>query len=616
MIGPNGAGKTTLLKILNDEIEYPAGTINKPKNCRIGYLPQEEIEFEGQSVLQTVLDGQGELIQLEEQIARLHDDLDVSNADRGEDLLKQLGVLEHRYEAMDGYHLESTAKSILSGLGFSKTDFSLPLSQFSGGWRMRVYLALLLVQKPDLLLLDEPTNHLDIPSLEWLEQYLLGFKGSIIIVSHDRFFIDRLAQEIVELDRGKLIHYTGNYHFYEKQKKQREELLLKKWKEQQVEQARQKRFINRYRFKKTRAAQVQSRIKQLEKMAQIDLAPPSQHIDFKLKVEVTSYKDVLTIQNLSFKYDTKWVFRDINLNLFREDKVCLIGPNGMGKTTLARLIAGQLVPQEGSVQIGTRVSIGYYAQHQVDTLNLEATVYQEVASTVATCFVPRIRDVLGLFQFRSDDVFKKIKVLSGGEKARVSLAKLLLSPVNFLVMDEPTNHLDKISREALEQALLHYSGTLMLISHDRYFLDKLVNRVVELNNGQITEYDGNYSYYLEKRDTSPEFFSKPKKRTQPVYRRKKTREQKRLEAETRQAISKDLNRLKKEVADLEDKINELERAKNVLEARMAQPETYQDSQLAVFLQKEYSYVNNDLQNFTLNWEKAQTALDELVNPGE
>ncbi len=614
LIGPNGAGKTTLLKILNDEIEYPAGTIIKPKGCRIGCLPQEEIEFEGQSVLQTVLDGQEELIQLEKQIARLHHALDAADADR-ENLLKQLGVLEHRYEAMEGYHMESTAKSVLSGLGFSKTDFSLPLSQFSGGWRMRVYLALLLVRKPDLLLLDEPTNHLDVPSLEWLEQYLLGFKGSIIMVSHDRFFIDRLAQEIVELDRGKLIHYTGNYHFYEKQKKQREELLLKKWKEQQVERARQKRFINRYRFKKTRAAQVQSRIKQLEKMEAIDLVPPTQHINFKLKVEITSYKDVLTIQNLSFKYDTGWVLRNINLNLFREDKVCLIGPNGAGKTTLARLIADQMVPQEGSVQIGTRTSIGYYAQHQVDTLNLEATVYQEVASTVATCFVPRIRDVLGLFHFKGDDVLKKTKVLSGGEKARVSLAKLLLSPVNFLIMDEPTNHLDKISREALEQALLQYNGTLMLISHDRYFLDKLVNRVVELNNEQITEYDGNYSYYLEKRNTSPEFFSKPKKGTQPVPAGKKTKEQKRLEAEARQAISKDLNRLKKEVADLEDKISELETAKEALEDRMAKPETYQDSQLAVFLQKEYASINKGLQNHTSRWEKAQTALDELVNPG-
>lgn len=618
LIGPNGAGKTTLLRILNEEIEYHSGSIIKPKEYRIGYLPQEEILMENDSVLQTVLNGQKEIIQLEKQIAYLHetlDTLDPANA-RHENLLNQLGTLEHLYEAMGGYRLESNAKSILSGLGFSENDFTRPLSEFSGGWRMRVYLALLLVRKPDLLLLDEPTNHLDIPSLEWLEQYLLGFKGSIIIVSHDRFFIDRLAQEIVELDRGRLVHYSGNYHFYETQKEQRESFLLKKWKEQQIERERQERFISRFRYKATKAAQVQSRIKQLEKMEVIDIEPPHPHIDFTIKVSSPSYKDVLAIKNMSFKYDSDWVLKNIDLHIYRGDKVCLIGPNGAGKTTLTRLITGQLLPQEGSVQIGPKTLIGYYAQHQVDTLDLESTAYEEISSTVATSLVPRIRDVLGIFQFRGEDVFKKIKVLSGGEKSRVSLAKILLSPVNFLIMDEPTNHLDKTSREALEQALFHYDGTLLLISHDRYFLDKLVNRVVELHNGQITEYDGNYSYYLEKRISRPLVepeISQPQPEVPAVPAFKKTKEQKRLEAEARQAISKDLNRLKKEVADCEEKINHLELLKKNLEYQMAQPETYQDSRLAVSLQKEYALVKKDLQTVTVKWEEAQIALDELAN---
>jgi ATP-binding cassette subfamily F protein 3 len=617
LIGPNGAGKTTLLNILTGRIESPAGTVVMPKNFRIGYLPQEEIALEGESILQTVLDGQDEIIGLEKQMARMHEALDAPGPHQ-ENTLKQLGALEQRFEAMGGYHLESTAKSILGGLGFSKTDFTRPLSQFSGGWRMRVYLALLLVRKPDLLLLDEPSNHLDIPSLEWLEQYLLSFKGSIVMVSHDRFFIDRLAQEIVELDRGKLTFYAGNYHFYEKEKKQREELLLKKWKELQVERARQERFINRFRYKDSKASAVQSRIKQLEKMETVDLAPPPQHIDFKLKVEVNSYKDVLTIGDLSFKYDKEWVLRNIDLNLYRGDKLCLIGANGAGKTTLTRLITGQLQPREGSLETGNRTIIGYYAQHQVETLNLEATVYEEVASTVAACHVPRIRDVLGVFQFRGDDVLKKIKVLSGGEKARVSLAKILLSPVNFLIMDEPTNHLDKISREALENALSEYNGTLVLISHDRYFLDKLVNRTAELKNGQITEYDGNYSYYLEKRempvtqDTPSLSTGKADTVPQPVPGGKKTKEQKRLEAEARQAVSKDRNRLEKEVADLEDKISRLEEAKESLETQMARPETYDDAQLAVALQKEYADVNKNLEAYSRRWEHAQTALDRLM----
>lgn len=621
LIGPNGAGKTTLLNILMNEIEPADGTVSHPKEYRLGCLPQEEIPLEGQTVLQTVLDGQEEVIRLEKQIARLHQDLDAPDIDASrEKLLEQLGHLEHRYEALEGYHLETYAKSILSGLGFSETDFQRPLSEFSGGWRMRVYLALLLVQKPDLLLLDEPTNHLDIPSLEWLEQFLMNYKGSIVMVSHDRFFIDRLSQEIVELDRGKLFHYTGNYHSYEKEKEQRDALLLKKWKEQQVERERQERFINRFRYKNTKATQVQSRIKQLEKMEIIDLPPPPQRINFDLRVEVAGYKDVLTIDNMSFKYDVEWVLKDITLNLSRGDRVCLIGANGAGKTTLTRLISRQLTPGRGYLKLGERTTIGYYAQHQVDALTMEATVYEEVSSTIATCHVPRIRDVLGVFQFRGPDVFKKIKVLSGGEKARVSLAKILLSPVNFLIMDEPTNHLDKISKEALEQALSKYNGTLLLISHDRYFLDKLVSRVAELVDGQITEYDGNYSYYLEKRarlkanNNTATPITKPGPGMQPQTTApgsRKTKEQKRLEAEARQAVSKDLNRWKKEVAALEDKIAGLEAAKDRLEARMAQPETYEDGRLAVALQKEYAGVNTDLLVCTGKWETAQGELDQL-----
>lgn len=629
LIGPNGAGKTTLLRILMNEIEPGSGTISKPKVYRIGCLPQEEIPMEGQTVLQTVLDGQEEIIRLEKQISQLHNALEEpGTAASRESLLKQLGDLEHRYEAMEGYHLESYSKSILSGLGFTETDFQRPLTEFSGGWRMRVYLAILLVQKPDLLLLDEPTNHLDIPSLEWLEQFLLSFKGSIIIVSHDRFFIDRLAQDIVELDRGKLVHYAGNYHFYEKEKEQREALILKKWKEQQGERERQERFINRFRYKATKASQVQSRIKQLDKMEKIDIPPPPQRIDFDLQVEVSSYKDVLTIKDMSFRYDVPWVLQDININLSRGDKVCLIGANGAGKTTLTRLIAGQLEPVAGLVKIGERTTIGYYAQHQVDILNMEATVYEEVASTVATCHVPRIRDVLGVFQFRGDDVYKKIKVLSGGEKARVSLAKILLSPVNFLIMDEPTNHLDKVSKEALEHALMKYNGTLLLISHDRYFLDKLVDRVFDLRQGHITEYDGNYSDYLERRDrrdtgmgtipgtlkhARPDGSEGEAFQSQVVAGGKKTKDQKRLEAEARQAVSKDLNILKKEVASIEDRISELESSKTRLESLMAQPETYENSQLAVSLQKEYAGVNKNLEIYTEKWETAQAALDQLLS---
>ncbi len=624
LIGPNGVGKTTLLRILNGDLEYASGKIIAPKEYRIGYLPQEELAVTGNSILDTVLEGQKEVKRLEQKIAELHDILTTTEVNR-EDILEQLGMLEHRFEAMDGYHLETQAKTILTGLGFRKTDFARPLSEFSGGWRMRVYLALLLVLKPDLLLLDEPTNHLDLPSLEWLEGYLLSFPGSMIAVSHDRFFIDRLAQEIVELERGKLHHYTGNYHTYETQKEQTEELLLKKWKEQKDEREKQERFINRFRYKNTKAKQVQSRIRQLEKMEPVSAEPPMpvrSKLDFTLSVEVTSYNDVLTVKDMSFKYDTEWVLQNINLNMYRGEKVSLVGPNGAGKTTFTRLITQQLAPVTGTVRLGERTVIGYYAQHQVDALDLDATVYEEIASTVATGLVPRIRDVMGIFQFTGQDVFKKIGVLSGGEKARVSIAKILLSPVNFLIMDEPTNHLDKTAREALERALTHYNGTLLLISHDRYFLDKLVTRVVEIREGSMIEYDGNYSYYLQKRDqTEPSITgTAPGNKSEVLVNTaapselpgsKKSKEQKRLEAEARQNVSKERNRLKKLVQTLEEKIEQLEQRKTELETKLADSETYEKGPLAVTLQKEYAVLLKELTVSNQQWEESLARQEEL-----
>ena len=614
LIGPNGAGKTTMLRILNGEITEYHGSIVKPKDYRIGYLPQEEIALGHGSILHLTLQGQKEVIEIENTLAELHDALNAPHANH-EQLLQQIGDLEHRYDALEGYRLEAVAKGILAGLGFVEADFGRPLSEFSGGWRMRVHLARLLLQKPDLLLLDEPTNHLDIPSLEWLEQYLLSFEGSVVVVSHDRFFIDRLVESIYELDRGKLSYYAGNYHFFEREKEQREELLRKKWEEQQAEKEKQQRFINRFRYKATKAKQVQSRIKQLEKMEEIELPPPPRRMHFQIKVNIPSYKDVLHIRNMSFRYDQEWVLQDLDLSVYRGDKLAMVGVNGAGKTTLTRLIAKELQPQQGTIEIGKNVTIGYYAQHQIEALNLDAKVYDEVLSTAAESQRPRVRDVLGMFQFRGDDIYKPVGVLSGGEKARVSLTKILLSPVNFLIMDEPTNHLDALSKEALEHALMYYDGTLILISHDRYFLDKIVERVVELKDTHLTQYAGNYSYYLQKRDAEPEFVVHKKAEEQPKNSSplKKTKEQKRLEAEARQAISKERSRLKKIVTSLEQQIEEREKKKEHLEFEMALPETYEDSDRVVILQKEYATLQKDLEHSYRRWEEAQLELDELVN---
>ncbi|HPG37757.1 MAG TPA: ATP-binding cassette domain-containing protein [bacterium] len=609
LIGPNGTGKTTLLRILNGEIRPEAGDIIKPKDYIIGYLPQEEIAVGRGSILEIALQGKNEVIDLETRIHELRQRLSNNEGDHDE-LLKQLGNYEHRYEALDGYRLESSVKAILSGLGFSETDFHRPLSDFSGGWRMRVYLTRLLIQKPDLLLLDEPTNHLDLPSLEWLEQYLVSFPGSIIIVSHDRYFIDRLAQEIFELEWGRLVHYPGNYHFYEKRKEENLELLLKKQEQIRDERERQEKFINRFRYKATKATQVQSRIKQLEKLEEIELPPPPKQISFNIYVEQTSYKDVLEIRNMSFRYTDNWVLQHINLNLYRGEKIALVGVNGAGKTTLTRLIVGQLSPQEGIVQVGQRSVIGYYAQHQVDTLNLDSTVYDEVSSTVAPGLIPRVRDILGIFQFSGDDVFKRIRVLSGGEKARVSLAKILLSPVNFLIMDEPTNHLDISSKEALEKALQSYNGTLILISHDRYFLDKLVSRVVEIKDKQFFEYAGNYTHYLERRDQQQLAI---KKTDIPTLTGKKSKEEKRLQAEARQAISKQRNQMEKEIGALESRIGQLENRIAEIETLMADPELYKNEEKAVAIPKEYAAAKKQLEADLQSWEAIHLQLDQLLS---
>lgn len=610
LIGPNGAGKTTLFRLMLGKLSPQEGKVVKPKDYRIGLLPQEEMSLSSGTVLESVLTGREDVLDLERKIQALHERLAVQPDHPA--LLDQLGDLEQRYVSCRGYDLETTAQTLLFGLGFIAAHIQRPLEEFSGGWRMRAYLARLLLQEPDLLLLDEPTNHLDLPAIEWLEQYLLDFKGSVVLVSHDRYFIDRLAQEIYELDRGILTHYAGAYHVFEKEKKARELLILKKWEEQQAEIRRQERFIERFRAKNTKATQVQSRVKHLEKIELVERPPERRRFGFQLEPGIKSFKDVLEIRDMSFRYSEDWILRHVDLHVLRGEKFALVGPNGAGKTTLARLIAHQISPQEGILNLGQRTRIGYYAQHQVASLNLEASVLEEVTSTVADVYVPRVRDALGVFQFSGDDVHKKIRVLSGGEKARVSLAKILLSPVNFLVMDEPTNHLDLMSREALEEALSRYEGTLLLVSHDRYFLDKLIHRVIEFKDSQMFEYAGNYSYYLEKRQQTSEPQVRSRNNPKTMLLGRKSKEQKREEAEARQQISKKRNRLETETIWLENEIERLELKKKEVEEYLCRPDAYQDKEYAVSMQRDLVDANRKLQAYYSEWEEKRIALEELL----
>ena len=615
LIGPNGTGKTTLLRIISGVLRADDGEMVKPNEYQIGYLPQEEISLAMNDILEGVIKGHQKLLAMQTEIDRLHSEL-AANPKNTEQVMNKLSIIEEQFRHLGGYRLESDAKSILAGLGFAESDFHRPLGDFSGGWRMRVYLARLLLQQPDLLLLDEPTNHLDLESLEWLEGYLKQFPGSIITVSHDRFFIDRIADEIASLEQGKLVIYPGNYQQYETKKAEREALLIKKYEEQKEERERIQRFVDRFRYKATKAAQVQSRVKMLEKMETIELPEPPSTISFNIRVETHSYKDVLHMNNLWFKYTDDWVLRDVNLSLYRGEKVALVGVNGAGKTTLTRLIFQQFQPQKGKVHIGERVQMGYYAQHQVDTLNLNATVFEEVEATVADAHRPKLRDILGVFQFSGDTVDKPIHVLSGGEKARVSLAKILLSPVNFLIMDEPTNHLDIASQAALEKALSAYDGTLLLISHDRYFLDSMVTKVIELKDGGLRQFEGKYSDYLEKRKSHTLPSAIPQKQSQSesvtdsgIY---KSKEQKRREAEARQAISKERKKLQQNVDECESNIESLESEKADIETALGDPSTYADGAKTAALQKRYAEVKQLLDEALAAWEVTHEELEILL----
>mgnify|MGYP006277677509 CR=1 FL=1 len=608
LIGPNGAGKTTLFRIITGQLPPKLGAILKPKQFTIGYLPQEEISIEQNTILDSAMLGKSHILDLAKTIESLRENVSQNNGHAK--TLEKLGTLEHEYEISGGYTLEAEAKAILTGLGFSPNELQRSLHELSGGWRMRVYLARLLLMNPDLLLLDEPTNHLDLPSLEWLEQYLLQFPGSIVLISHDRYFIDRLADEIYDLRGAKLHHYAGNYHFYEQQVKKERDLLLKKAEHLQKERKHQQEFIDRFRYKNTKASQVQSRIKMLEKLEDVDIESEQQELSFHIHVDTKSYNDVLTLRDLSFRYEAQRVLENINLNVYRGQKIALVGENGAGKTTLTRLVVNQLQPQLGSVELGKRVQVGYYAQHQVDALNLDSTAFEEIESSVADSQVPQIRNIMGMFGIHGDDVFKPIRVLSGGEKARVSLVKILLSPVNFLIMDEPTNHLDMRSKEALEEALSSFDGTLILISHDRYFLDKIVHKVIEVKSKGIREFEGNYTNYLQKRMAESAVKSTSADSVEPV---KKSKAQKRQQAEARQAISKERNYYKTLAAECEEKIHSLETRQAEIEALLAAPDTYKNDDLAASLTKEYHQIKYDMQEWIKSWEDAHLKLDKLLH---
>lgn len=622
LIGYNGTGKSTILKLLAEEYQPSNGTIERSRETSTGYLHQDLLSFDtNDSILNVALGAFEKILLLEKEIEELGKQLE---KDQGEKILHEYADKLHKLETLGGYSIHHKTEEVLQGLGFANSDLQRPYNEFSGGWRMRVLLAKMILQQPDLLLLDEPTNHLDLPSIEWLEKYLQHYQGSVVIVSHDKYFLNRMVTKIVELYQKELHIYNGNYDFYEKEKAERIALQQRAYENQQEFIRQQERFIDRFRAKASKAAQAQSALKRLEKLERIeDVEVERPNIKINFRVDKTPGKVLVELKDVSKSFGENIIVEHTSVEIDRGDKIALIGANGKGKSTLLRIIAGTETIG-GERKWGHNVEEAFYAQHQLEALNINNTVLDEMKECGSQKTELELRTLLGCFLFSGDEVEKKIRVLSGGEKARVALAKTMISKANFLLLDEPTNHLDMHSSDLLVEALNRYGGSYILVSHDRFFISKTANKIWEIVDHKIKEFKGGYNEYVEWKERMSRQLSAGSKQPGVVSQELKSKTQETsndqhkesVKSATKSAqsvVKKELQKQQKIFQQLEEKIADLNNKKQFLEAALADPATYSDKNKFLQTETEYRKVCDGLATQNSEYEKVFEKIMELEN---
>ena len=616
LVGSNGTGKTTLLRVITGLIQPDDGTISKAKFVTVGYLPQEGIAISGRtlydeaaSAFEDVLEVQRELEEARQNLTRLPPD-----SEEHAETLEVFGELQHKLEDLDAFRMKSKVERVLMGLGFYVSDLERMTEEFSGGWQMRIELAKLLLREPSVLLLDEPTNHLDLETLQWLEEYLRSYNGAVVLVSHDRTFLDNLCSKTFALSMGALEQYAGNYSFYEKEHVLRRELLIQAQKNQQQKLKETQQFIDRFRYKATKARQVQSRIKQLEKMELIEIEPGESGIRFEFPPPPPSGRVVMELKRLKKSYGSLRVFDELDYKIERGDHIAVVGANGAGKSTLSRILAGVEPFDDGERILGHQVTLSYFAQHQAEELDPVKDALETMDEIAEGEIRKKLRTLLGSFLFHDDDVFKKVSVLSGGEKSRLALAKMLLKPANFLILDEPTNHLDMKSKKVLQDALVDYQGTFLIVSHDRSFLDPVVNKVLEVGQGGVRTFIGSVSDYIAKKREEKELSQAAIPQSAggtPAVREVSEKERKRFEAEKRQQLSAKLKPFRQRVAELERSIAQLESRQKEIAELMLDPEFYKTGTDAKRVAAERKEIELNLARAYDEWETIQTEMEKI-----